>query len=38
MPFAMGVEGHAMDIVERCFIVTAMTCLFVLLGIALLPF
>ena len=30
-------RDYAMDIVERCFIVTAMTSLFVLLGLALLP-
>jgi hypothetical protein len=33
---ASGQEGHSMDIVERCFFVTAVTCLSVLVGVSLL--
>ena len=33
---ALGLEGWCHGIVERCFLVTGMTCLFVLVGVAIL--
>jgi hypothetical protein len=34
--FCNGLEGHAMDMTERVFIVTEMTCFLVLIGLGLL--
>jgi hypothetical protein len=33
----MGWRDTPMDIIERCFLVTGMTCLFVLIGLAFFP-